>query len=110
VIVKIDKTVYKCTCELKVCGGSWESDGDKVPDRCRWCGSRNWNRQDKRKKRLITAKGKTRRISEWAKETGISIRAIRGRLRLGWSDEDAVTVPIGKMQRYKESAKKVRNE
>ena len=94
-IEKLNKTVYKCTCNLKVCGGSWESDGDKIPDRCRWCGSRNWNRQDKRKKHLITSKGKTQRISAWAKETGISKQTIQARLRLGWSEQDAVSITVG---------------
>jgi hypothetical protein len=101
VVKKKTKPTLECTCELPGCRKSWESQGEVIPERCRWCGSRNWNRQDKRKKRLITAKGKTQRISEWSKETGISIQVIRGRLRLGWSDEDAVTIPVSKLQRYK---------
>ena len=92
-IEKIDKTVYKCTCELEDCRKSWLSY-DPAPERCRWCGRRTWKGTDKRPKRLITAKGKTMRISEWAKETGITVRLIRGRLRLGWADEDAVSVPV----------------
>ncbi len=93
-IEKLNKTVYRCTCELSGCKKSWESN-DSCPERCRWCGRRTWNGPDKRKKHFITAKGKTQRISAWAKETGIGKATIAARLRLGWSDSDAVTVPVG---------------
>jgi hypothetical protein len=95
VIEKINKTVYRCTCEHKDCigkGKSWISD-DPDPERCRWCGRRTWNGQDLRHKRLVTANGKTQRISEWAKETGIEVRTIRARLRLRWTEDDAVNTP-----------------
>lgn len=94
-IEKINKTVYKCTCQLSGCKKSWTSD-DPCPERCRWCGRRTWNGKDSRRKRLITAKGKTQRVSKWAEETGISKQTILARLRLGWKPEEAVTVSVGK--------------
>ena len=101
-IEKIDKTVYRCTCELSGCKKSWTSD-DPNPERCRWCGRRTWNGQDKRRQHLITAHVKTQRVSAWAKDTGISKQVIQGRLRLGWKPEDAVSVPVGgKNPRVKE--------
>jgi hypothetical protein len=100
-IEKIDKTVYRCTCELAGCKKSWMSD-DSCPERCRWCGRRTWNGQDLRRKHLITAKGKTQQVSAWAKETGISKQTIQARLRLGWSESDAVTIPVGERPKAKE--------
>jgi hypothetical protein len=88
-VEKKTKTILKCTCDLKGCGKSWESEGKEIPERCRWCGRRTWNGQDRRSHR-ITAKGKTQRISEWAKETGIGKATIRARVVAGWSPEQAL--------------------
>lgn len=46
--------------------------------------------------RTLTAFGKTRTISEWAKLTGISREVIHSRLNIGWAPEKAVTVPVKK--------------
>jgi hypothetical protein len=40
---------------------------------------------------FLTINGKTRPIREWARLRGIHVETIRGRLRLGWSQEDAVS-------------------
>jgi hypothetical protein len=100
---KITEVVYLCTCDLKDCVGidpktrkpkPWKSYGEMPPDRCRWCGRRTWDGRDLRPKRLITVKGKTKSIAQWARETGISGPTIRARLDLfGWSEADAVSVP-----------------
>ena len=94
-VKKKTKTTLECTCEIPGCRKSWESQGEEIPERCRWCGRRTWNGQDLRKKHLISAKGKSQRISEWAKETGISKQTIRARLKFGWSPEEAVSIPVG---------------
>jgi len=107
VIEKITKTVYRCTCELEGCSGvepgtekhiPWNSN-DPNPDRCRWCLRRTWNGQDLRLRHLITANGKTRRISEWATSTGMSAKTIRARLKAGWSEEEAVNLPPGTIRK-----------
>ena len=95
---KISLTRYECICELKDCPGKgqpWISRDPMVPERCNWCGCRTWNGNDKRKNVLLTANGKTQRISEWVKETGISKQLIGHRIKMGWTDEDALT-PVGK--------------
>ena len=92
---KKTKTILLCTCELADCGKSWESIGAEIPDRCRWCGRRTWNRESQYPQHMVTAQGVTKRITAWAKETGIGIPTIRHRLKAGWSPEEAVTVPPG---------------
>jgi hypothetical protein len=95
-VEKITKAVYHCTCELKGCGKSWDSDTDLIPERCRWCGRRTWNGQDLRKNSFITVDGKTQRISEWSRESNISAPLIRYRIKMGWPEKDAVSIPPAK--------------
>jgi hypothetical protein len=55
----------------------------------------------------ITAHGKTMTVAEWSRQTGIGRTTLRARLRLGWSHEDAVSVPVDKghgPRRLKEAA------
>lgn len=47
--------------------------------------------------RNITAFGKTKNLSQWAIETGISVTTIKARIdRLGWSCERALSEPVKK--------------
>ena len=46
--------------------------------------------------RMITHNGKTQCIAAWAEETGLTPRAIWGRLERGWSDEKTLTTPAGR--------------
>ncbi len=90
-IKKKTKTTWLCTCEIPTCGKSWESQGEEIPKQCRWCFSRRWNGVDNSPKpRMITANGKTKRLSEWANETGISKQTIRYRLTSGWTPDEAL--------------------
>ncbi len=92
---KITQTRYECRCELAGCPGngkSWISEDDHIPERCRFCGRRTWNGNLKRA-RLVTAFGRTQRVSEWAKESGISKALIRSRILSGWEPEKAVSLP-----------------
>jgi len=96
---KISLTRYECRCELRDCPGygkSWISKDPEVPERCSFCGRRTWNGSDKRKNVVLTALGKTQRLSEWAKETGLSAQVIHHRLKVGWTDLEAVSTPAGK--------------
>jgi hypothetical protein len=102
---KITLSRYECRCELPDCPGkglSWISKDPIIPERCAFCGRRTWNGRDKRKNLHITAQGKTQRLSEWAQETGLSAQVIHHRLKVGWTEERAVSVPAGQ---GKESSK-----
>ena len=89
-VKKKTKTTLECTCELPKCGKSWESQGEEIPERCRWCGRHTWNGVDLRRTHLITANGETQGISSWAKETGIKGPTIRARLNYGWTEQEAL--------------------
>jgi hypothetical protein len=52
---------------------------------------------------MVTAHGKTMCIYQWAKETGIDKSTIRMRLKFGWTDEDAVTAPIGTLRKERKT-------
>ena len=96
---RISVTRYKCTCELPDCPGqgkSWISNDHMVPERCAHCGRRTWNGGDKRRNVFISAKGKTQRVFEWSKQTGLSAQLIKARLKAGWTEEEAVSIPAGK--------------
>ena len=95
-VEKVTKTVNRCVCQLPDCPGKgkpWLSKTERVPDRCAYCLRRTWNGTDLRKNTWITAHNKTQRLSEWAKETGISSQLIRHRLKIGWSEFAAVSIP-----------------
>ena len=92
---KKTKTILLCTCELDDCGKSWESQGTVIPDRCRHCGRRTWNRESQYPQHMVTVRGVTKRIRTWALDTGISAPTISYRIRAGWTPEEAVTVAPG---------------
>ena len=89
-VEKKTKTILKCTCELPGCRGSWESQGEDIPKRCRWCSSPRWNRTDLRYKHMLTANGKTMTIPQWADEIGVAESTIRARINYGWTHEEAL--------------------
>lgn len=70
-----------------------ESTGDYTPDNCRWATVSEQNR-NKRSARMLTLNGETRNMIDWANRLGISAGTIWNRLKLGWSEHDALTRPI----------------
>lgn len=67
-------------------------DSDYGPSNCRWA---TWAEQarNKRNNRLITARGETKPISDWAAEIGVDQAVIANRIDRGWPVETAVTTP-----------------
>jgi hypothetical protein len=63
------------------------------PGNCRWATPEEQGR-NKRSNRMITVDGVTRCVVEWSEASGISRKAITSRLARGWSEKDAVTVPV----------------
>jgi hypothetical protein len=68
-----------------------DSDSDYKPANCQWI-----TMLDNITKNAIrlTAFGKTKTITEWAKELGTSNTTISCRLKDGWSIEDAVSIKV----------------
>lgn len=66
------------------------NDKGYCKENCRWATPREQS-LNRGNNRLITALGKTRAISEWSRECGVSIPVISSRLARGWPPEKAVT-------------------
>lgn len=69
------------------------------PGNIRWA-SPTQQARNTRRNRLLTHAGVTQTLTEWSNETGIPISSIRGRLRLGWTVDDALTIPTVRGNRY----------
>lgn len=70
-----------------------DNDGDYGPHNCIWA-SREVQNSNKSNNRLITAHGETKTLAQWTKLLGCTSGAILNRLAVGWSENDAVSVPI----------------
>lgn len=71
------------------------NDGAYEPGNCRWSTQREQCRNIARN-RLITFRGETRCVSEWAEVLGLNVSSINYRLSAGWTDERALTEPMRK--------------
>ena len=66
-----------------------------APGNVRWA-TPTQQANNKRNNVRLTFRGKTQTATEWCRElnNGMKARVVHIRLRLGWSDEDAITIPI----------------
>lgn len=65
------------------------NNGNYEPSNCRWV-THTTNGRNRRTNHLITYKGKTHCIKEWAEITGIKYYTLLYRLRRGWPAEAAL--------------------
>ena len=69
-----------------------DTNGSYCPENCRWI-TNLVQQNNKRNNRLLTAKGETHTLAEWARMLDITPESIASRIKHGWSVEAAVTTP-----------------
>lgn len=66
------------------------------PDNCRWA-TRHEQARNKRNNRIVSFRGRSLTIAEWAESLGIPAYIISRRLRDGWAEDQAVGSPVQTM-------------
>lgn len=70
-----------------------DNNGHYSKDNCRWA-TPKMQMMNKRNNALLTLNGRTQPKKAWADELGIDIYTLRKRLRMGWSEEGALMIPV----------------
>ncbi len=68
-------------------------DGDYEPGNVRWA-TQQEQMNNQSGNRHLTLKDETHTVAEWARLLNVPRTIIKDRLRLGWSDEHALTTPV----------------
>jgi hypothetical protein len=77
------------------------------PSNCRWATSKEQARNT-RVNKLLTFNGESLCLAAWAEKTGIKYPSLVSRLNSGWTEEEALTTPVGsrKVKRNRDASGK----
>lgn len=84
---------------------------DYCPKNCRWATYKQQN-NNTTQNHLLTFKGETHSIHEWAEIVGLSKKCLSERIRRGWTTERALTTPTVRIKNFGnfiKERKKVKN-
>ena len=70
-----------------------DNNGNYNPQNCKWSTSKE-QAVNKRSNKIITFKGKTMTMKEWADEVRLPYGCLQTRMIRGWTEEEALTTPI----------------
>lgn len=74
-------------------------NGNYEPDNCRWIPLKE-QALNTRNTKFLTYKGQTKTVSEWCEITGIKKTTLLNRIRLGFTAEECIEIPVHKKREY----------
>lgn len=76
-----------------------DNDGNYEPSNCTWI-PQSQQSNNTRRNRILTFRGKTMNLAEWADRLGINPATLGGRISRGWGIEATLTIPVRSTRRW----------